>query len=316
MSQSRWSFFPAMPATRIAMLRILVGAYGLIYLLARLPHLFSYALDDLDRFVPVGIVAFAETPMLPALYQVVVLATVALSAAFFVGWRYRVTAPLYALSLLFVLTHSNSWGKILHTDNMLVMFVIVLAAGPAADALSWDARRAPSDLAAREAEGRYGWQVRLMATICVLVYLLAGIAKLRNSGLDFANGVTLRNYVGFDNVRKLELGSIHSPIGAALLPYGWFFGLLALGSLVLELVGPAAILHRRFGKLWAIGVWLFHIGVLALMAIAFLFQITGVAFAPFFDVEKLAERPRVAALLRWLRLAPAQAGSGKSGGGS
>lgn len=289
---SAW-FFDAAPATRLASLRLLVGIYGTIYLCVRLPHLWSYGLDDLDRFLPVGIVAWSDAPLLPALYQGVVLITVALSFAFLLGWRFRQLAPLYAAGLLFVLTHSNSWGKILHTDNLFVLYVGCLALVPAADAYSFDARRAPrssEDIAARETEGRYGWMIRLMCAVCAAAYLIAGIAKLRNSGFEFAQGDTLRNYVAFDNVRKLELGSVYSPIGAALLPYAGMFGAMAWLSLILEVTAPVALMHRGFGKLWALMVWGFHVGVLALMAIGFAFQLTFVAFSPFFASERLVAR--------------------------
>lgn len=268
------------------MIRVLVGLYGSVYLLIRTPHLLSYALDDLNRFHPVGIVSWAPSATLPWIHQVLVFVVVALSIPFLLGLKHRVLAPIYAGLLLWVLSYSNSWGKILHTDNMLVLYVGILAITPSADALSWDAR-------GREDPGSgdaYGWPIKLMATLCVLVYLLAGIAKLRNSGMEFVGGETLRNYVAFGNVRKVELGSGHSPLGVALLPYSGLFGALAAFSLVLELIGPLAVVHRKFGRLWAVAVWGFHLGVLALMAIGFMFQITFIAFAPFFDCERLLER--------------------------
>ena len=281
----RWWLAPA-PATRLAMMRVLVGLYGTVYLLVRTPHLLSYALDDLNRFHPVGVVSLAPSATLPWIHQVLVFVVVALSVPFLLGFKHRILAPIYAGLLLWVLTYSNSWGKILHTDNMLMLYVGLLAITPSADALSWDSR-------GKEMPGesdRYGWPIKLMAAGCVLVYLLAGIAKLRNSGMEFVSGETLRNYVAFGNVRKVELGSHHSPIGVALLPYSGLFAGLAGFSLVLELVGPVALVHRKFGKLWALMVWGFHLGVLALMAIGFMFQITFIAFAPFFDCERLLER--------------------------
>ncbi|MEM6958910.1 MAG: HTTM domain-containing protein [Myxococcota bacterium] len=298
-----------MPAARIAMVRLLVGLYGCIYLVVRLPHFWSYGLDDLDRFVPVGVVAWADAPMLPELYRAILLVTVALSFSFFLGVRHRVLAPTYALGLLFCLTHSNSWGKILHTDNLFLLYVIVLAAAPSADALSRDAlRRQAKGTDPPPEDGRHGWPIRLMTLVCAVAYLLAGIAKLKNSGLDFAQGDTLRNYVAFDNLRKLQLGSVYSPIGAWLLPYAGFFSMLAWVSYVLELMAPLVCFWRRAGRVWCVLVWGFHFGVLVLMAISFAFQLTFIAFAPFFDVEKLATRKRVKALLERLRLVPAQTG--------
>lgn len=277
-----------MPATRLATLRVIVGLFGAIYLSIRTPHLLSYALDDVDRFRPVGVIALGGAPILPAVYQALVIATVVFSFAFLAGWRHRVLAPIYAALLWLVLTYSNSWGQIMHTDNLFLLHVVVLALTPSADALSMDAKRkGPPE---RHVDARYGWPIRLLVSVGALAYLLAGVAKLQNSGFDFVAGETLRNYVGFDNVRKLELGSVHSPLGAWLLPYPAFFGVLAWVSFVLELGAPFAILGRRIGKLWAVAVWGFHVGVLALMAIGFVYQLTFVAFAPFFDVEKLWDR--------------------------
>ncbi len=287
-------WMPSAPAVRPAMLRVLVGLYGTIYLWVRAPHLLSYALDDLDRFQPVGVVSLAPSPTLPVVYQLLVGATLVLSFAFLLGYRYRVTAPLYAGLLLWVLTYTNSWGKILHTDNLLVLYVVVLALSPAADALSLDARGRPLP----DDAPKYGWVSKLMATLCVLVYVLAGLAKLRNSGMDFIAGETLRNYVAFGNVRKIELGSHYSPLGVWLLPYTDLFAALATVSLLLELGGPLALLHRRLGVAWAVSVWAFHLGVLLLMAIGFVFQLSFVAFTPFFRTERIAERWPFAHLVR------------------
>ena len=279
-------WMPVTPALRLATLRVLVGGYGLVYFLIRLPHLLSYALDDLGRFAPVGIVTLAPAPTLPWLYRVLVGVVGLTSVAFVLGVRHRVLAPLHAALLLWVLSYSNSWGKILHTDNLFVMHVMVLALAPAADALSIDARgkAVPADHA------RYGWAPRLMVAIAAAAYLLAGIAKLRNNGLDFAMGETLRNYVAFDNVRKLELGSVYSPLGAVLVPYVGLFSALAWGSLLLELGAPLAL--HRVGRVWAIGMWGFHVGVLALMAIGFAYPLSFIAFAPLWDVEGISARAK------------------------
>jgi hypothetical protein len=289
-----------MPATRLATLRLLVGAFGAIYLSVRTPHLLSYALDDVDRFRPVGVIALGGAPILPAVYQALVIATVILAFPFLAGWRHRILAPIYAALLWIVLTYSNSWGQIMHTDNLFLLHVVVLALTPSADVLSMDAkRRGPPE---RHVAKRYGWPIRLLVAVGALAYLLAGVAKLQNSGFDFVAGETLRNYVGFDNVRKIELGSVHSPLGAWLLPYPAFFAVLAWVSFVLELGAPIAVIGRRIGKLWAIAVWGFHVGVLALMAIGFVYQLTFVAFAPYFDVEKLWDRKpmkRLLAKLGW-----------------
>ena len=278
----RWWFAPV-PAERLAALRILVGGYALVYLAIRSAHLMSYGDADPALFTPVGVVTVLPRPLLPIVVKALVAVTGLLSVPFFLGYRFRITAPLFAASLLWTLTYSNSFGKILHTDNLLVLQVGILAVTPAADVLSVEAARPKL----QRSPGCYGWGIRLMCCVVALAYFLAAVAKLKNSGLAFVDGETLRNYVAFDNVRKAELGSVHSPLGAWLLPYPWLFTGLAWMSLGLELGAPLALAERRVGVAWAVLIWGFHVGVLALMAIAFAFQLSGVAFACFFRVERL-----------------------------
>lgn len=279
---------PSWPAERLATLRIVVGVYGVLWLVARLPHLLSYARDDAARWAPVGVLSALEGPLAPELYRLLVGLTLGLAAAFAAGWRFRVTGPLFAGALLVVLTHTNSWGKILHTENVWWVHVAVLAAGRSADALSLDSRRArPSPEGVTAPAPRYGWPVMLMMAAGTLPYLLAGIAKLRNSGLAFVSGETLRNYVAFGNVRKLELGSPASAMAPELMDAPGFFMGLAVLSLVLELTAPLVLVWPRARRPWVLGVGGFHWGVLALMAIGFPYQLSFVAFACYLPAERL-----------------------------
>lgn len=289
---------PATPALRLATLRALVGTFGLIYLLVRLPHLLSYALTDVTRFVPVGPVSLLSSPLPPDLHRALVALTVVTSVTFWLGYRHRVLAPLHALLLTWVLSYTNSWGMILHTDNLYLAHVLVLACAPAADALALDAR----GRAATAPHPRYGWAPRLMVAVAAAAYLLAGVAKLRNGGLHFVEGDTLRNLVAFDNARKAELGDVYSPLGVLLLDHPRFFATMAIGSLLLELGAPLALI-RRVGRPWAVAMWAFHVGVLLLMAIGFVYPLTFVAFAACFDVERLWARRPLRALAKKLGLA-------------
>jgi hypothetical protein len=94
--------------------------------------------------------------------------------------------------------------------------------------------------------------------------------------------------VALDNVRKIELGSLHSPLAAFLLPYPAVFQVLAAFSLLLEIAAPLVMLQARVAKVWSVAMWSFHVGVLALMAILFPYPVTFIAFAPFFRTERLA----------------------------
>ncbi len=278
----RW-YRPVAPPERLAAVRVLVGAFAVVWLLLGAPlHLAPLDMAA-RRFDPVGPVRWLSEPLPGGAVLAAWLASLPLGVAFVLGWRFRWTGPAFAALLLWVLSYRNSWGMVFHTENLLVLHTGVLALCAAADARSLDARgREPA-----APDRRYGWPLRLLCAVTVGAYLLAALAKLRAQGWAWTDGEVLRTHVAFDNVRKLELGDPHAPLGAWLVGHGALWGPLAWGSLVLELGAPLALLHRRLGRAWVLGIWSFHLGVLLTMNILFLYPLAGVAFAAFFDAERL-----------------------------
>lgn len=264
--------------TRLAWARIVVGGFALIYLIARVGHLLSYATMARGNFAPVGVVDLVlDRPLLPLAVRIIVLATIACGVLFVLGWRHLIVGPVFAALLLFSLSYRNSFGMIFHTENLLVMHVLILGVTRSADAYSLDARRrgvTPS------ANGDYGWPLRLMAVVVAIAYVLAGVAKLKNGGLGWVWGDELKHYIAIDNARKLLLGDVYSPLAAPLMGYDVPFKLLAVLTVAFELGAPLALLGRRWAILWVAGAVAFHLGVLALMFIAFPYQMLGVAYAP------------------------------------
>lgn len=273
------------PAARLGVLRALTGAYAFVYLLVRSPSLVSVVHFDAAAFEPVGPVALLHTPLAPLVVQLSVVLACALGAAFMLGYKYRFSGPLFSLLFLWVTSYRSSWGMIFHTENMIALHLLLLSAAPAADAVSLDAQNQPADQ--RAVSGRYGWAIRAISTITVLTYVLAGVAKLRLAGVSWASGDVLRAQVAYDNLRKVELGSVYSPLGAWLVSYAWPFRGLAWLSLALELGAPLALLGGRVAYGWALGAFSFHLGVVALMMIAFPYQLSFIAYLSFFPVEEL-----------------------------
>ena len=115
---------------------------------------------------------------------------------------------------------------------------------------------------------------------------------MRNGGVDWITGDVLRNQIAHDNVRKALLGDRHSPLGVHLVKYGWVFPPMALASMVVEVGAPFALLHAWTRRAWVVAAWLFHLGVLALMAILFIYPLTGIAFASFGHPDRLWRRVR------------------------
>jgi len=285
------------PAVRLATLRLLLGAYAVISLLIQAPKMADFRSMDPERFEPVGLAAVLDGALPPTLAMVLFALCIGAGCAFATGLRFAISGPAFALLYLWVTSYRNSWGMVFHTDNLPVIHALVLGLTPAADALSLDHRAGR----AREGDGRlYGWPIRLLVAITVTVYLIAGLAKLRNSGMDWADGEILRNYIAFDCVRKIQSGSIHSPVGAWLVQYAWPFPIIGYASLVMELGAPLSLLSAGFGRAWAICAFAFHGGVLVIMAIAFPYPLSGVAFASLFRCERLWERPFLQPVARWL----------------
>ena len=283
----RWDvwFYAAMPAERLALLRLGVGLYALIYLVSRAFHLNAPVRYPASSFAPIGIVRLIEQP-LPSQWVYALFGSAVLTGALFtLGIAYRLVAPLFALLLLWVLSYRHSWGMIFHTDNLLWLHVALLALAPAADVYAWG-KQASSPAARSREQGSYGWAIRSMCLVTVASYVVAGAAKLSITGWSWAGGHALREQIAYDALRKIELGSIHSPFGPWLLPLEWLFAPLSSFSLAVELLAPVALLGGRLATTWCISAWLFHLGVLVLMAIAFSYPLSGCAFLAFFPIER------------------------------
>ncbi len=282
------------PAERLAALRILVCGFALVYLVVRLPHLIDVArlADDAPhRFSPVGPLRVLDTAVTPTVAILVTVLTLVAGVAAVTGMWWRLSGPAFALGVLLVLSYRNSWGQIFHTENLLVVHLLILAASPAADAWSLDRRVRPD----RPPPGpaiRYGWPAQLMVMVVVVAYVLAGWAKIRASGIGWAGGDALANLVAHDALRKELVGDRSSPLGVAALRHDWIFPPLATIRLLVELAAPIVLLGGRVRLAWVVVAWFFHLGVLLIMGILFPYQLLGVAFACFIAVETIPRRVR------------------------
>ncbi|MEO8698901.1 MAG: HTTM domain-containing protein [Kofleriaceae bacterium] len=272
------------PAERLAMLRIGIGTFALGWVLARFGDVLAVAKLPATQFRPVLVTRLLDEPLPYDVVLVLTIATIALLVAFIAGVAYRVTAPIAAVLLLWTLSYRNSWGIPFHTENLLVLQVIALALAPAADV--WALARPPR---APPAAG-YGWAIRLCAALVVVTYVLAGIAKLRIAGFDWLDGELLRNQIAVDNARKSLLGDSIAPLATTFLAHPALFTVFSALTLVVELGAPVALLGGRFGKLWALAAWGFHLGVVLLMNIWFLYPLSFVAFLPMFEPERPVSR--------------------------
>jgi vitamin K-dependent gamma-carboxylase-like protein len=307
MTKAFWQWYaPAAPPRRIELLRLAIGGYALIYLVSRASHLNAVVDYPASAFAPVGVVRALSGPLAPAWVYATYGASVLTGAAFTFGVLYRFSAPLFALLLLWVMSYRHSWGMIFHTDNLLVIHVALLCFVPAEG--WWPRSPLPAATGSGARAGAAGWVPRAMSLVTVSSYLVAGIAKLRHTGWSWAAGGALREQIAYDAIRKIELGSTHSPLGPWLLPHEWVFLPLSVLSLATELLAPLALIGTRWAAVWSCCAWCFHAGVLALMAIAFPYPLSGCAFLSFFPLERAL--PVLRRSWRRLRGQPASTSSG------
>ncbi len=281
-----------MPASRLAVMRIMLGAYTLGYLGQRVRMLARMARSDPRLFAPVGVARPLRRPLPPKAVDALTTATLVSGACFTAGGLHRVSGPVFAGSLVALLSYRNSWSMIFHSDNVLVLHAVVLGLAPSADALSVDAlaRDLRDGGAGRRPDPswHYGWPIRLMNTITVTTYVLAAVAKLKGPlGRRWTSGESLRRQIGVDGMRKELLGDGAAPMSVRLWNQVLLFRLLAVGSMLIEAGAPLALVHRRLGQTWAINAFLMHWGIFLLMGIKFRYQQSGLIFAPFFDLEQL-----------------------------
>src|SRR5262245_230787 len=272
-------WFPEAPASRLALLRILVGVFCLGYLwVFRLSMYTTMAGTDPALFEPVGLAAALPEPLPPWVFHLCVIGTLVANVLFTIGWQHRFTGPAFGLLLLWMLCYRNSWSMIYHSDNLLVFFALILGFSPAAEALSMDAlsRSAPGRLPAGAAttlpaEGHwmFGWPIRLMAIVGVLTYFLCGIAKVAGPlGWSWPLGEPLRGQFAVDGLRKELLGpGLAPPLLFQLYDHLWVFTVLGMVTMVVELGAPLALFHGRLGRIWALTAWLMHWGIFFLMDI-------------------------------------------------
>ncbi|TMQ08031.1 MAG: hypothetical protein E6J91_34135 [Deltaproteobacteria bacterium] len=290
---ARWWFAPA-PAERLAALRIAVGAYAAIWMVAQLPELAGVARLPASQLAAVGVIGVLHAPLPPAVVVAIAVATIALLLAFTAGAGYRVTAPLAALGLLWTLSYRSSWGMVFHTENLVVLHVIALACAPAADA--WALGRGAGEPPRGPGAG-HGWAVKLLAALTSATYLVAGIAKLRLAGLHWLDGDPLRTQIAIDNLRKALLGGATAPLAAPLVAHPAILAALSIAALAIELGAPLALLGGRAARRWAWAAWAFHVGVVLTMNVWFPYPLTWVAFLPLIEAERAVAWPA----RRWRR---------------
>jgi len=259
--------------SRYEVLRGLIAGYAAVWAAVRGPA----TLDTLDfaerRFDPVGPLAFLDGPLPDFVVVLAVVITPVAAGLLAFGRRPRLSGPMAAAGFLLITTYRNSWGHLLHTENLVSMHLVVLAVTPFFER--------PSD------EDERDWAVDALAILTVSTYFIAGVAKLRISGSTWLDGDVLRHQIAFDNARKEVLGDTASPFAGWILRQGWLLAPAAIMTMLVELGAPIALVRGRVAAAWCGLAMGFHLAILIFMAILFPYHLLGIGLAPLLPVERL-----------------------------
>jgi hypothetical protein len=260
------AWFGAADARHLAICRLLL--FGYAWPGMAVPGYAEYAAYRDSAWYPVSFFRAWSVPLLgasglEALSWVLSMA----SLLALVGLCYPIAAPVAALSCLYLRGVPQNFGKINHSENLLVIALLVLALSHAADAWSLDAlwRRLRGHGQRLRAGGHYRWPIRFIGLLVITMYGAAGLSKLAASGWDWALG---------DSFRRLLLRHhfTHRPPtewGVWVAGFPTLCRALALGALLTELLSPLALLGKWPYRVVLVALGCMQLGIYLLLGVAF-----------------------------------------------
>ena len=264
------------------------GLYALWYISTRFDMLIRMNSSDRSLYDPIGILSWMESPMEPLTFCILLVTCIGLNMLYILGWRFRVTGPAFAIVALWVLTYRNSWSMIYHSQNVLILQICVVAFSGAADAWSLDVIRSRAHgRGERLPSLRYGWPVFFIILLTTLTYFLSGVAKWAGgAGWAWMSGEVMRSQVVADALRKDVLGIPPQSTFLALYDQLLLFTAMGVFTVIVETGAPLAAFRRSWGKVWAPISWMMHLGIFLIMGIRFRFQLSGLQYLGFLDIER------------------------------
>ena len=236
-------------------------------------------------WMPIGTFQVAHIPRptvaMVATLQVVWKGALVLST---VGLLARPAIWVSFLLGFYLLGLPHNFGKMHHTDALIVIILGTLAMARSGDAWSLDQffqrRGSPSTPRRINASGEYTWPIRLAQVALCLVFFAAGFTKLSRSGLAWvfsdhlATAIIKQNYYLSDVAPLTEWG-----LDLAASP--WMSRGLAAATLILELGYPLALVGKVPRLIFVPGMLLAQVGFRVLMGpMFFAFMLCNVFWVP------------------------------------
>ena len=277
----------------LAIVRIVVIGGHLLFFYPSLSRQIDYAQAPPDTFSALPALKVLLLPLGewgirpdPTLIHAVWIVGILTGIAALAGKYTRLSLFTHAAATTLIVAHYYSYGTVHHTRSLLVIALWALAFSPAGRVWSLDdLKQRVSDAVARgrfveagpgQAHGPMArWPLLLIQWTLALAYLSAGMSKLIYGGLDWFRPSTLTYYLTQDAVRQ------DAPFGLMLTGFPEFLTVIAVGTVVFELLFFLAVIVPHTAWLFVLMGCGMHLGILLTMGAPFLtWSLLYVAFLP------------------------------------
>ena len=144
----------------------------------------------------------------------------------------------------YLLALPHNFGHVYHFDALLVFVLGALAVSRVGDAWSIDTLRKRDSGDRPPLSGEYTWPIRLVWVLMALVFLGAGLSKLRHGGIEWVLSDTMRTFL----VRAHYGVSDADPLvswGLTLAQRPWAPRLLAAATIFVEVLFVLSVVSAR-----------------------------------------------------------------------
>lgn len=275
MLRERWLrfWFEPVEPLNLGLCRILFfGAFFLLYAVYWQRDVSAWSEVSKSFWMPTPLFEILHLPVLSGSLLVVIQSVWKLSlASSCLGLFTRTSAVSSFVLGIYLLGLPHNFGKIEHSDAIVVIILGIMAVSRCGDACSLDRfiarvrQRGGASVERPRASGEYTWPVRAAWVMFALIFFAAGVSKLRHSGLE---------WIFSDNMANLLISASYSdatplPIGFYASPYSWLPQLIAAGTVALEISYPLALFSRRARWIIVPGVFFMQVGISLFMGVDF-----------------------------------------------
>ncbi len=193
-----------------------------------------------------------------------------------IGLFTRISSALAAALGFYLIGLPHNFGKIHHSDALIVFVLFAMALSHCGAHGSVDAwlRRRLGRAPAPSASGEYRWPIAFVQLAWVIVYFAAGLAKLRIAGVQWVFSDSFRNILLEHHY------TTHPPFdwGLAIAEHAWLCRILALGALLTEILSPLALFSARARAAFVPALFSMQLGIGLVLGVGFSSFLPIVAF--------------------------------------